>query len=747
MANSSESSTAVIGLPEDRVDGRLKVTGGAKYSAEMPVAGVLHAVMVMSTIANGSIKSIDSTVALAHPGVSAVITPFNAPKVVNIPGQGGGAGRRERVLSILQDTNVYYQNQPISVVVAETLEAAQYGASVVKVDYTASKPATVLDRERDNAYPPEQANQYQTDSLRGTPATAITQAANAIKHVYETPYENHNPMEPHATIAIWDGDDKLTVYDATQGIFGVQSLLANVWGIPPANVRCITYFVGGGFGSKGSAWSHTALASIAAKAVGKPVKLTLSRQQMFGMVGYRPKTEQTIGLGANNDGALTAITHDVYTQTSMFDEFVEPSAVATRMLYSCPNVGTSHRLTKLNYGTPTYMRAPGESSGTFAIETAMDELAALLKLDPVALRLTNYADTDQDKNMPYSSKSLKECYRVGAAKFGWDQRPVSPGSKTTPNGMFIGYGLGTATYPANQSASSATVRIMPDGSAVVSAGTQDIGTGTYTVMRQIAADAIGQSYDRVTFLLGDTNMPKTPGSGGSTTAGSTGSAVLRAGQAAKRKVIQLAVNDVGSPVHGLDAANVDIKDGRIISTADSTVEEPISALVARQGGAPIETTLMTSPDQERNTYSTHSFGAVFTEVHVDPDFGMVRVARVVGVYGVGKRLNAKTARSQLIGGMVFGIGMALMEQTIPDENSGRIVNADLAEYHVPVNADVPPLDVVFVDEDDPYVNPLGIKGIGEIGITGIVASIGNAVFNATGVRVRSLPITLDKVMT
>jgi xanthine dehydrogenase YagR molybdenum-binding subunit len=747
VANQNETISNVVGKPEDRVDGRLKVTGEAKYSAEMPVPGALHAVMVMSTIAKGQIESMDTSAALQQPGVRTVLTPFNAPKIGKEDNQSGKGSPQDRVLSVLQNTNVFYQNQPIALVVADTLESAEYGASLVKVKYHQEKPVLDMDKERQNAYTPKKANRDKTDSLRGDPETGFNSASTKLDQVYRTPFEHHNPMEPHAIIAIWDTPDQLTVYDATQGIFGVQGVLARAWNIPPANVRCKSYFVGGGFGCKGSPWSHVVLSTLAAKVTGTPVKLVLSRRQMFGMVGYRPETEQSIKIGSNAGGNLSAIRHDVLTQTSSFDEFIEPSAVATRMLYSCPNVGTTHRVARLDLGTPTYMRAPGESSGTFAIETAMDEVATTLKMDPIEFRNINYAIINEDEKKPFSSKSLKQCYEIGAARFGWEHRPQQPGSSRTDDGMLIGFGVATATYPANRSPASASAKIMPDGSAVVSAGTQDIGTGTYTVMRQIAAQEMGLPYDQVTFLLGDTKMPQTPVSGGSQTAASTGSAVLAVGQAAKAKVIDIASNDPASPVYGLKPEQVTVQNGRIFAVSDSNHAETVADLIKRQKLPSIDALASSAPGPEHDQYAMHSFGAIFTEVHVDPDFGTVKVARAVGVYGVGNRLNAKTARSQLIGGMVFGIGMAMMEETHVDRRSGRIVNADLAEYHVPVNADVPAIEVIFVDEEDKLVNPLGIKGIGEIGITGIVASLGNAIYNATGVRVRDIPFTLDKIIS
>ncbi len=735
----ADTTTQAKGKPMDRVDGRLKVTGGARYSAEMPVANVAHAVMVTSTVPSGQIMAMETRDAEAVPGVRLVITPFNA---LRLP-QGKDARSQGRKLSLLQDKTVYYNNQPIAVVIADTLEQATYGASLVRVQYQETKAVT--DVHKGEQYTPKQVNGEEADTARGDVKAALSSATTHISQTYTTPMENHNPMEPHATLAQWDGDH-LTVYDATQGVFGVQGTLAKTFGLPPENVRCVSYFVGGGFGCKGTPWSHVILSALAARQSGRPVKLVLTRSQMYGLVGFRPQTEQKISLGAGTEGGLTAVRHDVLSQTSTFDEFVEPSAIATRMLYKSDTAETSHRLSRVNYGTPTYMRAPGESSGTFAIESAMDEMADALKMDPIAFRLKNYAETDPGSGKPFSSKALRQCYQVGSDKFDWARRTPQPGSMHTADGQLLGLGMATATYPTRRSAASALARILPDGSAYVQAGTQDIGTGTYTVMTQVAADALGLPPEKVRFELGDTDMPQTPVSGGSQTAASTGSAVQAAGKAARDKAIQLAIADTASPLYGLSADDIDAQDGRIFSKSDQSKSETYTALIARQKLPNIEAKTQAKPGDEQQQYSMHSFGAVFTELHVDPALGEIRLHHIVGAYGVGNRLNAKTARSQLIGGIVFGIGMALLEQTVADPRYGRVINADLAEYHLPVNADVPDIDIIFVDEEDYHINPLGIKGIGEIGITGVVASIANAVYHATGKRVRDLPITLDKVI-
>lgn len=507
----------------------------------------------------------------------------------------------------------------------------------------------------------------------------------------------------------------------------------------------MSYFVGGGFGCKGSAWSHVPLAAIAARQVNRPVKLVLGRIQMYGPVGFRPETIQQVSLGATRAGKLTALRHTGTSQTSTFDEFIEPVAKTARMIYACPNIETSHRLVQLNQGTPTFMRAPGEAPGSFALESAMDELAYALNIDPVELRLRNHADVDPSKGLPWSSKSLIQCYKTGAEKFGWQKRNPQPRSMRDGN-YLIGWGMATATYPTNRSPASAIAQIMADGTAVVQSGSQDIGTGTYTVMTQVAADALGVQVEKVRFELGDTKMPETPISGGSQTAASVSSAVHLAGNQARSKLLQLALADQKSPLYSSKAEDVIAQNGSFFLKNKSFVSETYQAILARHGMKMIEARADAKLGDEQKKFSMHAFGSQFAEVRVNPDSGEVRVTRWVGSFGVGRILNAKTANSQLIGGIVYGIGMALMEHTLIDPNLGRVINHDLAEYHVPVNADVPDIEVLFVDEHDLHINPLGVKGIGEIGITGTAAAIANAVYHATGKRIRDLPITLDKLL-
>lgn len=552
-------------------------------------------------------------------------------------------------------------------------------------------------------------------------------------------------MELHATTAVWQGDDHLTVYDATQGIFGVRARLATIFGIPKENVRVINHYVGGGFGSKGSPWSHVALAAMGAKAIGRPVKVVVSRPQMFSLTGHRPKTLQHVVLGADKDGRLVAIRHESTSETSTFDTFVEPSALQTRHLYSCPNVVTAHKLVKLDIPTPTFQRAPGEATGTFALESAMDELAYALKMDPVALRIKNHALRDEQENKPFSSKSLLQCYDQAAKRFGWSKRKPEPRTQRVGNEL-VGWGMATATYPARQLPASAIAKLRRDGTALVQSGTQDIGTGTYTIMIQIAADALALPYEKVTFELGDTAFPETPVSGGSFTASSTGSAVKLACRAAIKKLAELASKDPASPLFGTAVEVIQADGGALVIPNAPGKRDRFVDVIERAKIPEVTAQVKTQPTEAHKTMAMHSFGAVFVEARVDEELGIVRLSRVVAAYAAGKILNPKTARSQFLGGLVWAIGMATHEETVRDPRTSRVITRGLDDYHVPVNADVPELDVIMVDEVDEHVNEVGVKGIGEIGITGGSAAIANAVFHATGVRVRDLPIRLDKLL-
>jgi xanthine dehydrogenase YagR molybdenum-binding subunit len=710
-------TTALIGQPISRVDGRQKVTGGATYAAEFNVPNFAHGSIARSTVASGRITAIDSTAAEKAPGVIAVLTHLNAPKLPYRPHKGMVDPEVGERLHMLQDDKVDHQGHPIALVIAETLEQANHAATLVRVTYAPETGITdpagvqpVLPTQQQT----DQGSTQPPDTRRGDPEGALASAEAKIDHTYVIPRENHNPIEMHATIAAWN-DDRLTLWDKSQWVDNVADEIAAVFGIAPGNVHVISPFVGGAFGSGLRAWSHVTLAALGARVAGRPVKVMLSRREMYYGTGYRPHTVQRVALGASHDGRLAAIVHDAHHETSIYEEYTEALLNATRFLHSCPNVYTRDRLARMNFHTPTWMRAPGEVSGVFALECAMDELAVTLNLDPVELRLRNEPEQDEFKKLPFSSRSTRECYHAAAQRFGWDRRTPEPRSMRDGR-LLIGWGMASATYPMNFAPASARVRLLPDGTAEVASASSDMGPGTWTSMTQVAADALDLPMERVKFTLGDTRLPKTPPHGGSMTMASVGSAV----QAACRKAREEA-----------------------LSRGDAN---DLAEAMRRIAG-PVEVSVDSTPGDASQHFSMHAFGAVFVEVAVDPDLGETRVRRIVGAYGAGRIVNPKTSRSQCIGGMIGGIGMALMEHSVVDPRNGRVTNANLAEYAVPVHADAPPvMDVIFVDEHDPHVNPLGVKGLGEIAIVGVASAIANAIFHATGRRIRALPVTPDKLL-
>ena len=731
-----------VGTAVDRVDGKKKVTGGATYAAEVEVANVAHAVIVGSTIARGKVKAVDARAAEAAPGVIAVVTHHNAPRFPGVTEKHEG---NDRVVQGLQDDVILYHDQPIAVVVADTLERAQHAALLVTAEYAAEPAVGDIAADLGSAYVPDLGPRSPMHITRGDVAAGLAAAKTKVDITYTTPVETHNPMEPHATIAVWQGSDHLTLYDSTQGIFNVRRRLSSMLGLTLENVRVINHFVGGGFGCKGAPWSHVLLAAIAAKASNRPVKLAITRPQMQSLVGHRPKTIQKVELGVDAQGKLTAIRHDVVSETSRYDIFIESCTAVTRMLYACPNLETVQRLVRLDVPTPTFTRAPGESVGTFALESALDELAYSAGIDPLELRRRNHAERDPDTGKPWSSKSLLACYQRAAEAIDWARRPTQ--IKTLRDGRWrIGLGMATTTRGSRQLPASARARIGPDGRAVVQAGTQDIGTGTYTIMTQIAADALALPMGDVRFELGDTAFPEAPPSVGSFTAASTGPAVHNACMALRRALIERAVGDAASPLHGLAADAIDAEDGALFARADRKRRDGYAAIVKRSGQPEIAVELHTEAHKDRDSYAVHGFGAVFAKVRIDEELGELRVDRLVGAFAAGRILNTKTARSQLLGGMVWGIGQALHEHSVRDPRSARMVTRDLADYHVPVHADVPAIEVIMVPEDDPHVNEIGAKGLGELSTPGVAAAIANAVYHATGIRIRDLPITPDKLL-
>ena len=715
---------------DHRYDGFAKVTGRAKYAAEFPVENVAYAYVVQATIPSGTIASIDQGVAARAAGVHCIITPFNAPKVT-VPGN----------VNILQDTNVLFNGQPIAVVVARSLPEAVAAAKLLRIEYKQQPAKLDFNARLKDARAPKRGGGA---AHRGDPAASLAKAAVVIDQTYSTPIQNHNPMEPHATIASWDGD-KLSVYDATQGISGAQGSLAHAFSIPPANVHVQCPFVGGGFGTKGYVWSHTILAAMAAKVAQRPVKLVLGREQMFGPVGSRPNTYQHIKLAASSDGKLLLQQHDSTCYTSLISDWIESAAAQTTLLYDSESLSTSHSLVDMNLGMGTWQRAPGEATGSVGLEIALDELAEKLNIDPIQLRLINYAEKDPRQGLPWSSKHLRECYTQAAERFGWSKRTQQPGQHREGNKL-IGYGMATANYGAGRRPSSAVVRFLPNGRVFVGVGTQDLGTGTYTILAQTAADTLFMDPALVDVKLGDTTLPPSGGSGGSTTAASVCPGVYDAAMQAKLKLAQLAIADAQSPLHGATAEDIHTKDGKLFLKSNPEKSETITALIARNGNTPVEATATSEMPKDRDSFSSHSWGAIFAEVAVDADTHMVQVRRMVGTYDIGTLINTKTGTNQLIGGVVWGVSMALLEETLIDPTYGRTVNENFAEYHVPVNADIHEIDITAVGIPDYKFNPLGARGIGEIGITGAAAAIANAIYNATGKRVRDLPITLDKIM-
>lgn len=726
----------IIGKPLDRVDGRLKVTGEAPYTADVSIENLTYGVIFQSAIASGKIIQIDTSAAAAVPGVIDIVTYQQTPSLVKIPFFGPPEPQ-----STEKDDNIYYDGQHLGIVIAQTLEQAETAASRVKIIYEEA-PATVTVAGAEIFEPESIFFGIMPGKItRGDVKSGKTQADVLVEQVYTTPMEHHNPLETSATIAIWEGDN-LTLYETTQGISANQRAIASVLNIPQKNVRVISKYLGGGFGCKALLRSHTILAAIASRQVKRPVKVVLTRSQMYTGCGYRSQTQQQLTLGATNEGKLTVINHIGTSLTSLFEDFVEPVGAATTMMYACPNLEIKYRLARINAGTPTFMRAPGEATGMFALESAMDELAYALNIDPIELRLKNHADIDPHTGLPWSSKSLKECYQKGAEIFGWSQ--CNPVPCSMRDGYFlIGWGMASATFPTNVQTASVKVEIFANGEVKVRTGTQDIGTGTYTVMTQVASEVLGLP---VQFELGDSNLPKAPIAGNSITVASVSPAVHKAAIAARDRIIQMAIEDPNSLLYGSQPADITVESGQIFLKQDPSKRDSYTDILHRHGLESLEVTEESSPDSESKKYSKHSFGTIFVEVAVDELLGEIKVRRCVGVYSAGRILNFKTARSQVIGGITWGIGMALMEKTVMDTNHGRIVGANLSDYLIPVHADIPNMEVQFVEEHDPYVNALGTKSLGELPIVGVAAAISNAVYHATGKRIRDLPITPDKLL-
>ncbi|NUO41448.1 MAG: xanthine dehydrogenase family protein molybdopterin-binding subunit, partial [Streptomyces sp.] len=678
----SPQPQAAVGAPLSRVDGRLKVTGKAQYAAEHDVDGVLHAVIVDAGIGVGRVTSLDTSTAEKQPGVLRVIHHRNAPKLpyLDNPGSNNPEGRRLRVF---QDDKVLFHGQPVAVVVATTLEAAQHGASLVKVAYEVKKPSTDMTRAK-----PDEPTKY----ARGDAEAGLREAAVRLDLDYRTARNHQNPMEPHATIARWTGD-KLTVWDKTQWVVGTQTELSTVFDLPLKSVRVISPFVGGGFGSGLRCWPHTVVAALAARELKRPVKLVLSRRQMYFGTGFRPSYDYRLRLGSDRRGRLTAMVHEMDAETSSYEKFEEAIMLAGQMFYSTPNVSQEYRKVPLDVNTPLWMRGPGFSNASFAIESAMDELANRLGVDPIELRLRNEPAEDESNGLPWSTRRLRECYSVGAREFGWDRRNPKPRS-TRDGDWLIGLGMAAAVYDPGRFPAQARVRLDADGTAVAEAATIDMGPGTYTSQTQVAADALGLTMRNVTFRLGDSLYPPTPPHGGSMTMTVVGSAVLDGCNKVRGQAIKLAVEDEESPLYGVKAEDVVVRNGRLHVQDNPTRGETYQRLLTRNKLTHLEAdgAYAGAPEPARHSY--FSYGAVFTEVGVDATLGLVRVRRMLGVYDVGRVVSPKLADSQALGGMVGGIGQALLEHTVTDHRDGRIVNASLADYLVPVNADIRDLKAI-----------------------------------------------------
>lgn len=715
-----------------RYEAALKVTGSAVYEAEVPAAGMLHAALVEASISCGDVLSVDAAQAMDLPGFAAAVSYADAEVLQPSP-----------ATALIREHAIHFAGQPVALVTANTLQAAREAARAIRVSTQARPAVTALAGALDTSFAPAMVGRFPAETRRGDAARALTDADLVVRNRYETAVNNHHPMEPHAVVCWWE-DGKAVVHTSTQAIFGTRAMIAHAFQMPASDIRVISRFLGGGFGCKGQLWWPWMFwAMLAARKTGRPVRLELTRAQMFTLVGRRQETIQDLGLGFSTDGRLTGIEHHALAQTSTHADYSDSIAVYSRFLYACANVTTTHRLVRTNEPQPVPMRAPGTAPGTFALESAFDEAAERLGIDPVELRVRNFADHDQEAGRPWSSNSLLECYRVGAERFAWSQRPAQ--GVATEGRWRIGWGMASTLYPAIRQACRVRVELAADASLCIQCGTQDMGSGTYTALGQMAASALGVPVSQVTVELGDTLLPEGPFSGGSQVTASLAPATEMAMARLRATLANMAVADERSPLSGQRIEELEIQDGMIRSRTGN-VGELLTEVLARGPAEGLEAEGESAATQHQSlAASSMGYGAVFVEVGVDAQLGEIRVRRVCGAFAAGHILNPLLAKSQYVGGLIGGIGMALHERTATDRASGHIVGDSFADYLIPVHADIPEFDIAMIDEDDPHL-PGGVKGIGMLGTAGIQAAIANAVYHATGKRVRRLPIRIEEIV-
>ncbi|UWZ83681.1 xanthine dehydrogenase family protein molybdopterin-binding subunit [Occallatibacter riparius] len=741
MSTTPASMAAIIGKATPRIDGPLKTTGAAEYSADFHFDRMVHAVPVSATIGNGRITKLDTSAAESMPGVLLVLHHGNiGPLYRTVPGDDNATNSEVR--SAFEDETIRYFGQYVAVVVAETLEQATAAASAVKAEYAAETPnvSTKLG---------DYDGKRKSTSKRGDPDGAFASAPVKLDAVYNTPVETHNPIELHASVAVWDGDN-VTMYETSQGVVNHRVVMAQTLGLPVENVRVITRYLGSGFGGKLFPWPHAAMTAVAARKLGRPVKLSVTRRMMFSCVGYRPHTEQHVKIGATKEGKLLALRHDYFNNTSMLDDFDEGCGEATPILYSVANLEVTSAQPRRNMGAPMWMRGPGAVPGLYALESAMNELADQLNMDPLQLRILNDTEKDEsNKDIPFSSRHLRECYEVGAKKFGWERRTTGIGSMRR-DGKILGWGMGGASWVAIQLPCTAVVEFCANGRLCVRCGTQDIGTGTYTVFAQVLHEKTGVPLEKIDVILGDSGLPGGPMSGGSMVTGSVLDAIANGANGAIKRLQQIAASTDGSPLKGASLETIALTGGRLHTKSQAYTDGAHFAdILSAAKLARVSAEGKTTPSWENpksKGYSLHSFGAQFVEVEYDPEIARVRVSRVVSVIDGGRIINPKAATNQIAGAVVMGVGMGLLEETVYDHRTGQPINGSLADYLVATCADAPDIDVTFLDHPDPIMGEYGARGIAEIGLAGVAPAITAAVYHATGVRVRDLPVRIEDLL-